>query len=130
MKRPNMKRTFFLNRYTVTFGSFAIMAALWNLYIAFNNDGIIAGRVVGPDNRPVAGATVILFQKTLYVAEPRDKTTTDKNGAFLFTGHESYKLWLEAIKKGLGKSPKEEYRLYFRNQNLNLSTPLRLEAAN
>ena len=127
MKRPNMKRTFFLNRYTVTFGSFAIVAALWNLYIAFNNDGIIAGRVVGPDNRPVAGATVILFQRTLYVAEPRDKTTTDKNGAFLFRGHASYKLWLEAIKKGLGKSPKEEYRLYFRNQNLNLSTPLRLE---
>ncbi len=127
MKRCDMKRSFFLNRYTVTFGSIAIVAALWNLYIAFNNDGIIAGRVVGPENRPVAGATVTLFQKTLYVAKPRDKTTTDKNGAFLFTGHESYKLWLEAIKKGLGKSPKEEYRLYFRNQNLTLNGPLRIK---
>jgi hypothetical protein len=122
-----MNRIFLLNRYTITFGAIVIIAALWNLYVAFNNDGIIAGRVVGPDNRPVEGATVTLFQKTLYVAEPRDKTTTDKNGAFLFTGHESYKLWLEAIKAGLGKSPKEEYRLYFRNQNLNLSMPLRLE---
>jgi hypothetical protein len=127
MKRCDMKRTFFLNRYTVTFGSIAIVAALWNVYIAFNNDGIIAGRVVGPDNRPVAGATVTLFQKTLYVAEPRDKTKTDKNGTFLFTGHESYKLWLEAIKKGCGKSPKEEYRLYFRNQNLTLNEPLRIK---
>jgi hypothetical protein len=123
-----MKKTFFLNRYMVTFGSIAIVTALWNLYIAFNNDGIIAGRVVGPDNRAVAGATVTLFQKTLYVAEPRDKTTTDKNGAFLLTGHASYKLWLEAEKNGLGKSSKEEYRLYFRNQNLRLSEPLRIEA--
>ena len=122
-----MKRTFLLNRYTITFGAIAIIAALWNLYVAFNNDGIIAGRVVGPDNRPVEGATVTLFQKTLYVAEPRDKTTTDKNGRFLITGHASYRLWLEAVKEGLGKSPKKEYRLYFRNQNLNLSTPLRLE---
>ena len=122
-----MKRTFLLNRYTITFGAIAIIAALWNLYVAFNNDGIIAGRVVGPDNRPVEGATVTLFQKTLYVAEPRDKTTTDKNGGFLFTGHASYKLWLEAIKQGIGKSPKEEFRLYFRNQNLYLRTPLRLE---
>lgn len=122
-----MKQTFFLNRYIITFGAIAIIVALWNLYVAFNNDGIITGRVVGPDNRPVEGATVTLFQKTLYIAEPRDKTTTGKNGAFLFTGHASYKLWLEAIKKGLGKSPKEEHRLYFRNQNLNLSTPLRLE---
>ncbi len=59
-----MKKTFFLNRYMVTFGSIAIVTALWNLYIAFNNDGVIAGRVVGPDNRAVAGATVTLFQKT------------------------------------------------------------------
>jgi len=122
-----MKKTFFFNRYMITFGAIVIVTALWNLYIAFNNDGIIAGRVVGPDNRAVAGATVTLFQKTLYVAEPRDKTTTDKNGAFLLTGHASYKLWLEAEKKGIGKSSKEEYRLYFRNQNLTLSDPLRIE---
>lgn len=122
-----MKRTLFLNRYTITFGAIAIIAALWNLYVAFNDDGIIEGRVVDPDNRPVEGATVTLFQKTLYVAEPRDKTTTDKNGAFFFKEHSSYKLWLEAIKEGLGKSPKEEFRLYFRNQNLYLSTPLRLK---
>ena len=69
-----MKKSFFFNRYIVTFGGIAIVTALWNLYIAFNNEGLIAGRVVGPDDRAVAGATVTLFQKTLYVAEPRDKT--------------------------------------------------------
>ena len=127
MKPCDMKWSFFLNRYIVTFGSIAIMAAAWNLYIAFNNDGMVAGRVVGPDNRPVEGATVTVFQKTLYVAEPRGKATTDAKGKFLFTGHESYRLWLEAVKEGLGKSPKEEYRLYFRNQNLTLAEPLRLK---
>ena len=122
-----MNKTLLLNRYIITFGAIAIIAAVWNLYVALNNDGIIVGRVVGPDNLPVEGATVTLFQKTLYVAEPRDKTTTDEDGAFTFAGHASYKLWLEAIKEGIGKSPKEEYRLYFRNQNLNLRTPLHLE---
>jgi hypothetical protein len=124
-----MKKAIFINRYSMTFGAIAVVTALWNLYIAFNNDGIIVGRVVGPDNRAVAGATVTLFQKTLYVAKPRDKAATDKNGAFWFRGHEAYKLWLEAEKEGLGKSPKQEYRLYFRNQNLTLDEPLRIEAA-
>ena len=122
-----MFRTLLLNRYTLTFGSIAVIAAIWNLYVAFNNGGIITGHVVGPDNRPVKGATVTFFQKTLYIAEPRDKTVTDKNGAFSLSGHGSYKLWLEAIKGGLGKSQKEEYRLYFRNQNLTLRKPIRLE---
>ena len=76
-----MLRTLLLNRYTLTFGCIAVIAALWNLYVAFNNDGIISGHVVSPDNKPVEGATVTLFQKTLYIAEPRDKTMTDKNGA-------------------------------------------------
>ena len=122
-----MLRILLFNRYTLTFGAIAIIASIWNLYIAFNNDGVITGQVVGPDNQPVPGATVTLFQKTLYIAEPRDKTRTDKNGAFTFSGHNSYKLWLEAEKEGIGKSKKEEYRLYFRNQNFTLRKPLRLE---
>lgn len=127
MRVCDMKWSFFLNRYIVTFGSIAIMAAAWNLFVAFNNEGIVAGQVVGPDNRPVKGATVTLFQKTLYVAEPRGKTTTDGKGMFLFSGHDYYRLWLEAMKEGLGKSQKKEYRLYFKGQNLTLAEPLHLE---
>lgn len=127
MRHRYMKSTVFLNRYIITFGSIAIVTVLWNLYVAFNNDGIVVGWVVGPDNRPVAGATVTLFQKTLYVAKRRGSATTDKSGQFLLAGHKSYRFWLEAEKEGLGKSPKEEYRLYFRNQNLTLHEPLRLE---
>ena len=60
------------NRYVVTFGLIGLAALLWNVYIAFNDDGVIEGRVVGPDGRPVAGATVILSERSLLVTAPRD----------------------------------------------------------
>jgi hypothetical protein len=126
MRLRDMKWSFLLNRYIFTFGSIAIMAAAWNLFVVLNDDGIVAGRVVGPDNRPVEGATVTLYQKTLYVAEPRAKMTTDATGEFLFTGHKYYRIWLESNKEGVGQSPKKEYRLYFKGQNMTLAEPLRL----
>ena len=122
-----MKWSFLLNRYMITLGAVATLAGLWNLYVAFNNEGIVRGQVVDQENRPVEGASVTLFQKTIYVAEPRGTAITDKSGHFQFTDHKSYRFWLEAAKDGVGKSPKVEYRLYFRNQNLTLTEPLRLE---
>jgi len=112
-----MLKTLLCNRYSITFGIIALIALVWNIFIAFHDDGIIAGRVVSADNRPVAGATVTLFEKTLFVAEPRMKTTTDEKGEFVFSGHNFYRIWLEAKKEGVGIFPKTEYRLYFRGQN-------------
>ena len=129
MKLRELSRSFLLNRYMVTFGAISILVAIWNLYVVFNDDGIVSGRVVDSNGKPVAGASVTLYQKTLYVAEPRDKTTTDARGQFRFSGHNYYRIWLEAIKEGVGKSEKKEYRLYFRGQNLRLSEPLRIEGA-
>ena len=127
MRLRDMKWSFLLNRYIVTFASIAIAAAAWNLFVVFNDDGIVAGRVVDSDNRPIEGATVTLYQKTLYVAKPRGKTTTDAKGEFLFTGHKYYRIWLEANREGFGKSPKKGYRLYFKGQNMTLAEPLRIE---
>ena len=112
-----MLKTMLLNRYSITFEIIAVIALFWNIYISFNDDGIVAGRVVTADNRPVAGATVTLFEKTLYVAEPRMNTTTNEKGEFSFSGHMFYRIWLEAKKEGVGLFPKTEYRLYFRGQN-------------
>jgi hypothetical protein len=117
------------NRYTVTFGGMALLAGLWNLYVISNNDGIISGRVVGPDGRPVEGATVVLSEKTLLVSAPRAKTTTDVHGSFRFSGHTLYHLYLEASKEGVGRMPSKEFRLYFKGQNLTLREALRLGAA-
>jgi hypothetical protein len=117
------------NRYTITFGGMALLAGLWNVYVALNSDGIISGRVVGPDGRPVEGATVVLSEKTLLVSAPRAKVATDARGAFRFSGHTLYRLYLEASKEGVGRIPAREFRLYFKGQNLLLREPLRLGAA-
>ncbi len=117
------------NRYTVTFGAIALLVAVWNLYVALNDGGLITGRVVGPDDRPVAGASVVLSERTLLVSAVRARTTSDANGLFRFTGHTLYHLYLEASKDGVGRMPPREFRLYFRGQNLILRQPLRLEPA-
>jgi hypothetical protein len=121
-----MSWSLLLNRYTITFGLMAMITAGWNLYIVLNNDGIITGRVMGPDNQPVAGATVVLSEKTLLVTAPRARTTTDATGEFRFKGHKLYRLYLEAFKKGIGRMEPKEFRLYFKGQNMALDKPLRL----
>lgn len=120
-------RPFLLNRYTITFGTIAIVTLVWNLYIAMNDDGIIKGRVIGPDGRPVAGATVVLSERTLLVTTPRAHVTTDADGRFAFTGNTFHRIWLEANKPGIGFYPQTEYRMYFKGQNMNLEEPLKLE---
>jgi len=113
-----------LNRYTITLGSIAILAAVWNIYVALNNDGIITGHVVAANHQPVAGATVVLSEKSLLVTIPRAETRTNSDGTFRITGHNLYHLYLEAYKEGAGRMPPKEFRLYFKAQNLSLKKPL------
>jgi hypothetical protein len=113
-----------LNRYTITLGSIALLAAVWNIYAAFNSDGIITGLVVAPDHQPVSGATVVLSEKTLLVTIPRAQTHTNPDGTFRLTGHNLYHVYLEAYKEGVGRTPSKEFRLYFKGQNLSLKKPL------
>ena len=115
------------NRYALTLGVIAILVVGWNLYVAFHQDGIITGRVVGPDNQPLRGASVVLSEKTLLVTTPKAKTTTDEKGEFRFTGHNLYHLYLEASQEGIGTTGTREFRLYFRGQNLFIDKTLRLE---
>lgn len=114
------------NRFVLTFGSIAIAAALWNIYVALNDDGIIRGRVVDAGGAPVEGARVMLSERSLLVARPRGQTVTDAEGRFAFQGHELHRLYLEASKEGAGRARQREYRLYFKGQNLELEEPLRL----
>jgi hypothetical protein len=122
-----MLRSILYNRYTITFGTIALLAMAWNVYVMVNDDGIVAGRVVASDGSPVENATVVLSEKTLLVTSPRDKTTTDADGRFKFSGHSVYHVYLEAYKNGVGRAPQKDYHLYFRGQNLNLSESLQIE---
>lgn len=119
-----MRWNWLKNRFVLTFGGVALAAAFWNLYVVFNDDGIIRGRVVDAEGGPVEGARVTLSERSLLVARPRGQTVTDAAGRFAFQGHELHRLYLEAVKEGEGRAGPREYRLYFKGQNMDLDTPL------
>ena len=125
-----MLKSIFINRYTITFAIILFWALLWNLFVIFNDEGILYGRVIGPQHLPVEGATVILSEKTLLVTAPRDEVTTDVDGFFRFEGHNLYHLYLKVKKKNTGLSSHKEVRLYFRGQNKTLKEPLILGTIN
>jgi hypothetical protein len=116
------------NRFVVTFGGAALLAAVWNVYIVYHDDGIIKGQVVGPSGAPVPGATVRLSEKTLLVSQARGQTTTDADGRFEVKGHDMHRLYLQADKDGVGRYGPREFRLYFNGENLILGKPLQLSA--
>ena len=120
-------RPLLINRFTITFGSIAVAIFAWNLYVLANDDGLLSGRVVGPDGQPVAGAEVVLSERTIVSLTPMATTTTDANGEFAFDKHDRHYVVLTASKDGLGKSQRREVRLYFRNQNRRLAEALRLQ---
>jgi hypothetical protein len=120
----NAAMSWLRNRYTLTLGSIAALAISWNIYVALNNHGIITGRVVTADQRPVSGATVVLSERSLLVAVPKGRATTNEKGEFRFAGHSLHHLYLEAYKEGAGRMAPKEFRLYFQGQNLLLEKPL------
>ena len=122
-----MWRSLLLNRVTITFGTIGAAIVLWNLYVLANDDGVLAGHVVGPDGRPVEGAEVVLSRQTIVSLHPLATASTDAAGAFEFGRHDEHRVVLTAAKPGVGAAPRREVRLYFRNQNYELETPLVLE---
>ncbi len=123
-----MLRSVFINRYTITLGITITIALLWNLFVIFNDSGILNGRVVDRDNQPIGNARVVLSEKTLLVTAPRDEVITDSEGYFKFEGHRLYHLYLKASKDDLGSSSSQKVRLYFKGQNKTLKKPLVLES--
>jgi hypothetical protein len=106
----------------------AVIVVAWNLYVAAHNDGIVRGEVVGPDGRPVAGATVSMMEQNFTTNSDRGKTQTRADGSFEFTDNRSHNIQLRAEKAGLGRSRLVVVRLYFQAQNVTLRAPLRIEA--
>jgi protocatechuate 3,4-dioxygenase beta subunit len=113
----------------VVLATIAVTSTGWNLYVARHDQGVVEGRVVGPDGRPVGGATVELFERTLTTLEPRGVTWTEPDGRFRFVGQRAHHVVVEASKDGIGRSGRVAVRLYFRGQNVVLTAPLRLAAA-
>ena len=102
----------------------AVVVGAWNLYISRHDDGVVRGRVVGIDGRPIAGAKVRMMEKNFTTNTDRGSTVTGPDGSFAFSDNRSHSIQLRAEKEGVGRSRQEVVRLYFRAQHVVLETPL------
>jgi len=114
------------NRFVIAFGGTALLVLLWNVYVSFNDAGILSGQVVAADGTPAEGATVTMNEKALLVSKVRGTALTDAEGRFTFTGHQLHRIFLKAQKDGVGRAQPVEIRLYFVGENTSLSEPIRL----
>lgn len=115
------------NRFVVLPIALAIVVALWNAYIAMHNDGIVRGRVVSADGKPVADAVVKLTEQNFTTNSDRGQTTSRADGSFEFIDNRSHSIQVRAEKEGVGRSEQLPARLYFRAQNVTLREPLVLK---
>ena len=104
----------------------AIVVA-WNVYIAFNDHGIIAGEVRDKAGAPVAGATVIFFERNFIYYEEKQRAMTDTQGVYRFTDMKTHVGQLEARTNDGRKSERRQLRLWFRSQDTEVA-PLIVEA--
>ena len=119
-------RHFVLRPIPITAIVVAVCVGALNVYIAWNDDGLLQGRVLDTSGAPVAGSTVTLFKPAVLGVERVADTHTGADGTFSFEAHGQHRPVLQAHKEGVGDSGQVQVRLYFRNQNRELSAPLRL----
>jgi hypothetical protein len=98
----------------------------WNVYIAFNDHGILEGQVRDRAGAPVAGATVIFFERNFIYYQEKVRTTTDAKGDFRFTGLAVHVGQLEAMTDDGRRSDRRQVRLWFRAQDTEVA-PLVVE---
>lgn len=103
------------------------VVAMWNVYIAFNDHGLIEGEVRDRAGAPVAGATVIFFERNFIYYEEKQRVTTDARGAYRFTDMKTHIGQLEARTADGRQSPRHQLRLWFRSQDTEVP-PLIVEA--
>jgi protocatechuate 3,4-dioxygenase beta subunit len=122
-------RTILLNRFVLVPGAVVLAIALWNVYVATHNNGLLTGRVTDSAGQPVADATVSLWVYNFTTYEEKERVKTGADGVFRFTDNPSHRIQVSAEKPGVGRSPRIPVFLYFRGQDTTLDTPLRLAGA-
>ncbi len=99
----------------------AVLVAGWNIYIACNDGGIIEGEVRDRLGVPVAGATVIFFERNFIYYQEKQRTMTDARGAYRFDGMQVHVGQLEARAADGRHSERRQLRLWFRAQNADVA---------
>ena len=105
----------------------AVIVIGWNVYIAFNDDGLIEGQVVDRAGAPVPGATVIFFERNFIYYQEKQRTTTDAHGDYRFADMRVHVGQLEARSPDGRPSDRRQLRLWFRAQNTEVA-PLVIDA--
>lgn len=98
----------------------ALLVAGWNGYVAANDDGLIEGVVRDAAGAPVAGATVVFFERNFVNYQEKLRATTDARGAYRFTGMQVHIGQLEARAEDGRRSERYQMNLWFRAQNTRL----------
>ncbi len=119
-------RPFVLNRFVLVPLAIGVVVLGWNIYVATHNHGVVMGRVVDAEGKGVADATVALWVYNFTTYEEKEHVKTDAKGVFRFTNNPSYKIQISAEKPGVGRSDRVPVFLYFRSEDVDLSSPLRL----
>jgi hypothetical protein len=94
-----------------------LVVVAWNVYIAFNDNGIIEGEVRDRAGAPVAGATVTFFERNFIYYEEKQRAVTDAKGHYRFTDMKTHIGQLEARTDDGRKSERRQLRLWFRSQD-------------
>jgi hypothetical protein len=113
------------SRWVIVPGGMALTILLWLAYVVTHDHGLLEGRVVDALGRPVAGASVLLFERGFVTHQEKGRTVSDTNGAFRFTDNRSHSVQLEAEAPGLGRTDRRIVRLWFAAQDTRLTEPLR-----
>ena len=113
------------SRWVLVPGSMALVIVGWLIYVGQHQHGRVDGWVVEPAGQPVAGATVLLFERGFVTHQERGRAVSGADGRFRFTDNRSHSIQLEAEAPGRGRSERRVVRLWFAAQDVQLSEPLR-----
>lgn len=116
------------SRWVIVPGGMLVFTLAWLAYVNSHNHGLVEGRVVDASGQPVAGASVLLFERGFVTHQERGRAQSDAQGRFRFTDNRSHSIQLEAEAKGLGRTERRVLRLWFAAQDATLAEPLRFPA--
>ena len=121
-------RSWITSRWVIVPGGMLLGTLAWLAYVGSHSGGLIEGRVVNAAGQPVAGASVLLFERGFVTHQEKARTTSNDAGEFRFVNNPSHSVQLEAVAPGLGRTERRVVRLWFAGQDTRLAEPLRFPA--
>jgi Carboxypeptidase regulatory-like domain len=113
-------RPILTSRFVVVPTVLAAGALVWNIYIGLNNGGTVEGTVRDASGAPVAGATVILYERNFVTHVEKQRTNSDQAGRFRFADNNTHLAQIEAQVADGRRSERRLLRLWFKAQDVRL----------